>query len=334
MNESLTKSSETQRRLSAFLVNQEGAIAIVVALLFPVLLGLGALAVDIGHIVLVKAQLQNAADAGALAGGMGLLPFTGTPPQPNWPQAQAQATLYVTKNSADGQPLSACQSQLLYWNFVTNSLRPTQQNANDAPVIQVTVTKSETSGNGPVQLMFAPIWGIFTSDVSATARAMLSGASSVPTASAFPLAINQSVVNKYWDKQPPVTINIGSGGLGGQWTSFLINANDVPTIRGLLDKGNPSPLQVGDSIYIQPGKKASLYGYAAEKIGRTVLLAVVGDDYQSKTYTPILGFAAFLIKGTDQGGKTISGYFTPYQSPQSSPGGPAYGVFVPAKLIN
>ena len=45
----------------------------------------------------------------------------------------------------------------------------------------------------------------------------------------------------------------------GQWTSFKLDTNDVPTIRNLMDSGNPDQLQVGDNIWIEPGAEGTLY---------------------------------------------------------------------------
>ncbi len=50
------------------LTGQRGAVAILTAVLFMVFLGFAAFAIDLGHLYLVKSELQNAADAAALAG--------------------------------------------------------------------------------------------------------------------------------------------------------------------------------------------------------------------------------------------------------------------------
>ena len=47
---------------------EDGQSLVMVALLFVVLLGFSALVIDVGMLYVTKAQLQNAADAGALAG--------------------------------------------------------------------------------------------------------------------------------------------------------------------------------------------------------------------------------------------------------------------------
>ena len=61
------------RRMSAFGRNESGAVAIITAILMVVFLGFLALAVDIGHLAAVKNELQNAADAAALAGARALV---------------------------------------------------------------------------------------------------------------------------------------------------------------------------------------------------------------------------------------------------------------------
>ena len=67
-------------------LDESGATAIVIAIIFTVLCGFVALAVDFGHMVMVKAELQRTADAAALAGVTGLVPYTGPGPNqtPNW----------------------------------------------------------------------------------------------------------------------------------------------------------------------------------------------------------------------------------------------------------
>ena len=63
--------------------DESGATAIFFALTLSVLCGFVALAFDIGHMVMVRAELQRTADAAALAGAAGLLPYTNPGPNPN-----------------------------------------------------------------------------------------------------------------------------------------------------------------------------------------------------------------------------------------------------------
>ncbi|MEJ2513180.1 MAG: pilus assembly protein TadG-related protein, partial [Anaerolineales bacterium] len=48
--------------------NQQGIVAVIVAICLVMLLGFLALSIDTSHLVVARNELQNAADAGALAG--------------------------------------------------------------------------------------------------------------------------------------------------------------------------------------------------------------------------------------------------------------------------
>src|SRR5690349_6297499 len=56
------------RQMVRPLNDSKGVTAIVVALFLTVLLAMGAAAIDIGHALVAKNELQNVSDAGALAG--------------------------------------------------------------------------------------------------------------------------------------------------------------------------------------------------------------------------------------------------------------------------
>jgi Flp pilus assembly protein TadG len=60
------------------ITNQTGATVILVGLMMVIYIGFAALAVDIGHLYLVRNELQNASDAGALAGARLLYNEDGT----------------------------------------------------------------------------------------------------------------------------------------------------------------------------------------------------------------------------------------------------------------
>mgnify|MGYP000270931496 CR=1 FL=1 len=55
------------RRLSQRSDRERGAVGVLVAVMMLVLIGAGAMAVDVGQIYAERAQLQNVADAGAMA---------------------------------------------------------------------------------------------------------------------------------------------------------------------------------------------------------------------------------------------------------------------------
>ena len=64
-----------KQKMSGFMRSDSGAVAATTAILMTVLLGFAAYAIDIGHLVLVKSEMQRAADAAALAGVRATLPL-------------------------------------------------------------------------------------------------------------------------------------------------------------------------------------------------------------------------------------------------------------------
>lgn len=293
-------------------------------------LGLGALALDIGRIVSVKSELQKAADAAALAGARSLNADPGVPTinwTPPWNTGQTMAVQTARQNSADNQQISSCQVQAGYWdltwtwnnapaNLKSQGISPS---STDVPAVKVTLSRKAGQGNSPVALLLAPILGTNTADVSASSVAVLISqlpVSSIPAGDAFPLATPKSWVDQLYNPNADSpSFRIGSDyhyDDGGQWTSFFLDVNNVPAIRNLIDTGNPGPLHVGDQIWIEPGTKDSLYSYAQERIGYTVLIPVVPDDFDTHAETTLLAFVAFKIEDAVGGsGKYIQGHFVP-----------------------
>jgi len=331
---------------------QRGAIAIIVAILLPVMLGFIALAVDISRELVVRNQLQNAADAAALAGA-GKLQWTNT--STTWADASSKASAAIGLNSADGQTLSTGTVSVGYWN-VTGSPSGMQSTtitpgSNDFPAVKVTVSRTAGSNGGPIQTYFAGLIGTSAIDVSATAVATIAAPGTAKPGALFPLAISQCMYQNYWDSttgQPkldpstgkPYVFDIGSSYhygpcLSGQWTTFNVNANDTPTVENLITNGNPTSLSIGDNTWIQTGTKTAIYNTVT--VPSEVLLPVVGD-VSSNAAVPIVAFAAFQITAVDGGsGKYIEGHFTSdFLATNVGPGsggGTYYGAYVPPVLV-
>ena len=181
-----------KKQWQTFISDRSGAMAVMVALLLVVLLSAAALGVDYGYMSWVQSELKKAAEAGALAGAEALAPYTGAPPTPNWFQAQTAATQTVLLNRADTQLLTDCTVIYGYWSL--NSKTPPLQStaisptAHDVPAVQVQIVKSAGHNGGPLQMMFAPIFGVHTFDLSAQAVAMISFPSGMPVGAVFPPA--------------------------------------------------------------------------------------------------------------------------------------------------
>ena len=185
---------------------------------------------------------------------------------------------------------------------------------------------------------FATVVGMNTFNVSAVATAVMTSPGTALTGALLPVAIGKDVADQAASHNSPLTkFRIGSDyhyptSEAGQWTSFKVDSNNVPTIRDLIANGNPTPLSVGDDIWIQPGTKTTLY--SSIPVGSDVLLPVV-QNIDTHAYVKVIAFIGFHITASVGGsGKYIEGYFLPdFYTSNTSGVGPNYGAFSPPKLV-
>ncbi|KUY56736.1 MULTISPECIES: TadG family pilus assembly protein [unclassified Burkholderia] len=332
-------------------VRERGSVALFFLMFLIPLLSFGALAIDIAWVATVRNQLQNAADAAALAGADAMMSPTGG--ALNWSQAAPAANGVIAQNAAAGAPLATGTVTTGYWNVTRSpaSMQPTTitPGSYDVPAVQVTVSRAPGVNGGSIPLLLGGLLGIPGASGSATAIAVLAAPGGVAAGGLFPIAIDQCVYNQYWNaatNQPlinpltglPYEFSITNGQtygalcMGGQWTSFQSTATDTTTMGGLMVTGNPTTLNIGDSIYLATGVKATLY--TSVPVGTTVVLPVVTQT-ASSTYVPIVAFAAFHID-VSLGGtyKYIQGHFVAgvKMTGVATGVGPYYGVYVPPRL--
>jgi hypothetical protein len=320
-------------------------------LFLTALLCFGAFAINLARVSVVLNELQNDADSAALAGAAALVVPGGS--ASNWTQAQAAATSAVTLNRSDGQALTTGAVQAGYWN-VTGS--PAGMEAPtiapgiyDAPAVQVTVTRATNQNGGAIPLFLGGLLNLLSVPGTATAVAVAAAPSTVDAGGLFPVILDQCIYDQYWDattNQPRIDPSTGqpyeflitndktygNSCEAGQWTSFLDNSNNVPTIDDLIANGNPSALSIGDSIWIEPGVKDTIY--SSVPINVTVVMPV-GTQIDSKTFVPIVAFAAFHIDASVGGSdKYIQGHFVGGYTLTTAAGGvgPTYGAYMAPRL--
>ncbi len=177
----LWEKARLHRRAQDFIVNESGAIALVMVVALVALMAAAALAVDYGYMLVVQRQLQNAADAGALSGAEAF--------GSNSPNSQAAQTAATTAANAivtgnywgNQQYLTYCTVNPGYWSNVNKGFTGTTSTTATLPTqtppavwaVQVVVPKSSSNNNGPLQLVFGPILGITTVNLNGTAVAIV-----------------------------------------------------------------------------------------------------------------------------------------------------------------
>jgi len=295
------------QKCQSLLAGQSGAIAVLVVLSMAVFLWLAAVMVDYAQVTVVSSELKKAAEAGALAGA-GALYNQNMWPTPDWAVADSKARDIVKANWAGGKAIEDCQVTVT-WGYFSLTQKNLQGTSSDPPYIKVVVAKSAGNTEGPLQLFFASPWGGNTVNLAAQAVAILSllYPIGVPVGTVMPLAVLDQV-NTYWASNSSFTIGEGAFDLGeGQWTSFKVNSNAASYVKGLIANGNPSVLQVGDSINIQNGAEASNYGNAGSLVGKTVYIPLVANIAAGSQ--KITGFSAFYVEDVSQRQKYIQGHF-------------------------
>lgn len=339
--------------------SQKGAVALVVALMLPLLLVAAAFAIDLAYVHVVRSQMQNDADAAALGGAHALVdPATG---QLRWPQAASQTLQAIGLNQADGRYMSDGGVQTGYWNLrgqpsglQDTAITPTTW---DAPAVSVTLDKQAGLNGGPVPSFFARWWGRTGFDQTVRAVAAVTSPGLMLPGGLFPLAMAQCLYDNYWDStvyppQPkidpatgkPYVFMIGSGYhygpcASGEWTALLTDSNDVSTIRQLIAQGNPLTLEMGQNIWIEPGSKAALYmstkncSAAGDRSCEYVVVPTVTQT-ENHALSPITGFACLHILDANMGQKYVLAEMSNRCSTALAGGaGPGYGVLTPPSLV-
>lgn len=323
---------------------QKGAVLIFSAGMMVVLLIFCAFAINVYYLYLVRNELQNAADAAALAGAAYLYPLDASG-NPQWSLGQTKATAAVSMNKAAESTLLNSTVQGGLWDFsqiIVGLQAIGTPTTSAAAAIKVKISKSVGLNGGPLNLFFGSILGVTSANVSAEAIAAVGFPSKVAVGTLFPLVIPKSSYTAYWDSvtgKPkinpatgqPYVFTIDSTGTNGQWSSFTIQANDANTIRGLFTTGNPTALGVGDLIWVANGVKNTLF--ASVTFNVNVVVIVIENTGIKGGYTPIVAFGVIHIDGSVDGKSLQVHFINDYKIPSSGISGANYGVRSPPKLV-
>ena len=326
--------------------SQRGAVAVIVAVSMVALLSIVAFAVDLGHLLVVRNQVQNAVDAAALRGAAFL--YSPGNPVPNYSptgpavtNATATVPLNISVTSNDTLNVQAGAWQTL------NPSAP----ANDAAV-QVSFTKQ-------VALYFAPVFGVDQHAVSATAIAIVQSPTAVGVGGLnMPLAIGSCMFSQYWNAntgQPlndpatgqPYVLNIGASyGYGtpsctsGEWTTLSSTQdNSDSSLQNILTSGNTSPVTVGTSLWLQTGNETNIYNLvnncsaAGTQSCAYVTAPVVGTISSGSEQATTALACLHVLSATGGNTKTVTVQFSTGCAPGNASGtGASYGVVGPPRL--
>lgn len=339
---------------------QTGFIAILSALLMVGLIGITALAVDVGHLLVVRTQVQNAVDAAALHGAA--LLYSNGSSTPNFSAsgpAVAGAIEAVSLNMAVGGQ-DNLQVQANYWQQL-NPSAPSNEAA-----IQVTLSKQ-------VSLFFARIFGQTSRNVSASSTALVQSPTSIGTGGTnLPIAIGSCMFSLFWDSennQPkidpstnqPYVIQIGStyGGSQGsdgegedgggsscpvsaQWSPLeSTQDNSDSTLENIVTAGNTDAFKTSDQIWLASGDKNNLYtavnncSAAGDRSCEYSVVPVVGSVTPGSEQQITSLACLHVLSATGGSGKFVSVQMSGGCTPNNASGvGATYGVTEAPKLAD
>ena len=290
--------------LRNFFREERGAVAAVSAVYIVVALGALALAIDLGHMYLVKAELQRAADSAALGGALRLMtPNTGVVPgvtaaSADCARAITAAQAVGTRNKTDNQttiPANIAIS-LGTWNGTTFSDTGCA-NPNLVNAIQAVASRT-------IDVFFgAIITGSTTANLSATATVLVGTVGGLPPGyKTLPLAVDDDKLPSSGQK---LTIHLSpTPGDDGCWHTFFWQNTSASLLRDIIDGNADTPLvRVGDQINVTEGVDDSALkdlGQALKKNGGTwdVVLPVIPPDQHTGQAT-VEGFAAVRMTLVD-----------------------------------
>lgn len=277
---------------STGLKNQRGVTLILVAVMMFAFIGIAALAIDLGNLHVVRNELQNAADAGALAGARFLYNENGTlvnvgANQVAFDAATANRALSlagavpVDVNWESGQNADAnVDVQRGHWSFATrtftanDSLLPVDlhnrstedldADLNFINAVRVVARREAT----PAASFFARIFGHADFQLAAEAVAYIGFAGSLrPEDVDQPIAIcKQSIVDADGNYTCSTGRMIDSGGgathNSGAWTNFTqpCQTASASSVRPLVcGDGNETVLDFGDGMGTTGGMQDNVY---------------------------------------------------------------------------
>lgn len=144
-------------RMTSFRNRQQGVVAIIVGLSIVILVGMLALVIDLGHLYITKTELQNAADAAALAGAKEL---DGTPAGVT--DAVGKAIDLAARNEYDfSKPVDVTIADMWVGSCPEDSCMVAASSVASGaePASDKTFLKVDT-GNRDLDTWFARIWGV------------------------------------------------------------------------------------------------------------------------------------------------------------------------------
>lgn len=310
------------KRSTTPLSDEHGGVAVMTAIFLLVLLAMAAAAIDIGHALVAKNELQNTADAAALAGtrALGVVYEGMTPAQQqsytltSGDRATVVAAVQATAvaNSAAGVPITVNAADIAIgtWNPTTRIHTPT---VNQPKAVRVWARR-DASANGAISTFLASVVGLTSVSVGAVATAdMTAVGQTAPGQLDAPFGISTYYFTQFGcGDSIKFYPNDGTPQACSAWTTFDQSPASANNLKNIVDGLRTGTYQSpgtapGDTLNFTNGNLASVFPklinlYNAKKDANgnwDVFVPVYRSDScaanQNSGWLPIVGYAEARI---------------------------------------
>ena len=231
--------------------DERGSVGTITAIFLTVLIGFAGLVIDMGHLFVVRSNLQNVADSASLAAASSL----GYGPD----EARNQAQLIAHKHAVDGTlvTLALADIELGTWDKETKTftvLDPAQEQNADS--VRVTAQRTLTRDN-PVPLFFMPILGRDTSDVGAISVATRAGDCMGGIIGETRITLNSSATTDSYNSDSGPYSAASAGDNGDVCSCGDIELNSSAVVNGDAHAGPGHSVTMNSSAYVTGSTSSS-----------------------------------------------------------------------------
>lgn len=248
----------------------------------PSLLKEVGLAVDLGHLYVVKSELHRAADAGAMAGVRSLFPYPVSsatlPLTPNCGAALSQGRAICQANLVEREAAVVSSLQTGSWDWSVNCFNSGCSTDPFTNAVTITVRRDH------IPLTVMGVFGFGPVSLQATATAVMDWVGKMEPGQGFVLMIGKKHVQTgdMYIYLNPAPID------GGGWYAKAPQGADNSTIKGYLNDPSTVPgLKQGDMVNLNNGDWGDV-------------LQIIKSSWIGKT---------FRIEAVSQGAKYIQGHY-------------------------
>ncbi len=352
--------------ITRFLQERRGAAGMMTALLIIIFVAILAIVIDLGHLHGVRNELQNAADAAALAGARALIqiadyPVVPVPDPPYCGLARTTARETAQRNKSDGTDLTVSADlnvdvQLGWWDWETNTWTYKAsgcalEGANAINAVNVVVRRNAEAGSiGPVAMTLAALFGWETANVKASSTAAVGYLKKNCTFFLLALLYKsdpdswfQKFISQIPNSENPgthfLTLNTGSDKDKkmdeGAWADMANNGYAPANFIKNYFKGRVEPgcVGAGDEVDLQGGVDTSILHSIKDKLADLRSTAGSGNDqwnHSCQEYNYEGWLMCSPIVQNDQLNQT-----SPIVNPESNDGwGNPINAFIPIIIRN